>query len=666
MSNQGLTLDLRLAGVERSRQARRLGHHHFAFFRAFVEGLPFDQIAARYLETGTNRRAARATLQWVIDELTAAARRQRPAVARLLRISPGRLEPPAEPAAEPQPMTLDDFRVERDPDGFYSENELIELFELEISAGVAPAVRRQAARNARLRARQLEAVRWLESWIAVAPKAEDPLSAWLDPVIASRLDQGGIQTVGQLIDIINLRGRRWWSKIPRLGPEGASRLITWLNMNRVAIGAGIDADALAPYQARQLAQRARRVRTFGVVPLEYLLVPASLSGGAGQNRGAGAGLGAQDDVDAINAWFRSRKNKAHTLRSYRAHVERFVLWSMVERQKPLSALTTQDCIDFRDFLYALDPERKRPWLARLPREAWIGQRGIPRSRSDWRPFAGPPSIDTQNLTRTVCSSMCAWLVRKGYLIENPWEDVEEIGTGSDRILVERSLTLDDWQQCRAYLDSMARDERFFRLRFLLWLAVSCGPRLSEISSSTLQSIRPGPLDPEHGQTWELNVIGKRDRDRPLPLAPAVVDYLKDYLVVRGIEFDNVAWPLNEKHPLASTPLIATLSAHLQAVVPAHAPITADAIYGLLQRFFKKVASRMKENGDGLASGRLSSASTHWLRHSFGTWASNAGMDDRSLMLILGHRSLATTSIYTTTGRQQRQRAVRQLTEELAE
>ncbi len=53
--------------------------------------------------------------------------------------------------------------------------------------------------------------------------------------------------------------------------------------------------------------------------------------------------------------------------------------------------------------------------------------------------------------------------------------------------------------------------------------------------------------------------------------------------------------------------------------------------------------------------RIRRASTHWLRHTFATHALHSGVALEVVRDLLGHKSLATTSVYVTTERDNRSR-----------
>ena len=66
--------------MERSRRDRRIGRHHVAFYRGWLQGLELKALADRYLETGLDLRVAKSTLAWLRDTFSQAALRDRKSV----------------------------------------------------------------------------------------------------------------------------------------------------------------------------------------------------------------------------------------------------------------------------------------------------------------------------------------------------------------------------------------------------------------------------------------------------------------------------------------------------------------------------------------------------------------------------------------------------------
>src|SRR5207244_2264007 len=130
-------------------------------------------------------------------------------------------------------------------------------------------------------------------------------------------------------------------------------------------------------------------------------------------------LKATNDYQAILAWIRSKQglsaeqkaalksrrrqrdtgveqpmdwlqSLSHTQRAYRKEAERFLLWAILTKHKPLSSMTHEDCVEYREFL--ADPQ---------PRSQWCGARSRERWSPLWRPFEGPLSASAQRHAITI-------------------------------------------------------------------------------------------------------------------------------------------------------------------------------------------------------------------------------------------------------------------------
>lgn len=112
----------------------------------------------------------------------------------------------------------------------------------------------------------------------------------------------------------------------------------------------------------------------------------------------------------------------------------------------------------------------------------------------------------------------------------------------------------------------------------------------------------------------LRVIGKRNKERIIPLIPSVIITLQQYIESRSkLEpiLDEVFLLLTKK----GTKLYETL------------------VYRLINNYFSQVSSKEK-------------TSPHILRHSFATHLLNEGADLNAVKELLGHSSLSSTQVYT--------------------
>ncbi|OXH83169.1 integrase, partial [Burkholderia multivorans] len=118
-------------------------------------------------------------------------------------------------------------------------------------------------------------------------------------------------------------------------------------------------------------------RALRPLPIDTLTVPPALDGRTGTNRatGARAQIAATNDLDAVRAWLARFADTPTTFQNYRKEAERLLLWSVIACGKPLSSLTHEDLVVYRQFL-----------LAPAPADVWCanGGRKHPRGDPRWR------------------------------------------------------------------------------------------------------------------------------------------------------------------------------------------------------------------------------------------------------------------------------------------
>jgi len=645
--------------VARPRPGRKVGYHHFALFRGHLDGLALDRLGDLYLETGTDLRHAKRTLTWIRDELVVAAKRYQAetgvtqaSLARLLRIEPDRLKPEERRQMAELPA-LEDFQAEVDPAGFYSEHELIVEFEKRFGGAgseISSAVLRKAERNNRLRRRIRKAIDTLETWIATTPKASDPISIWLEPVVAQRLTPAGIVSIDDLVELINRRGHLWYRRIPKLGAVRAKRIVRWLQNSRVR---SIEERSLIPHRqfVSKLAVRqhfaVRQDKSFGLVPLERLVLPSNLSGVGGTNRGSECQLASvRDDRDAIGVWLDFKGTNARTRRAYSSQVERFLLWLTLEKGRALSSASPEDCHEYIQFLKAVGtPGSAWPWAR--TRAEWTGPKA-PRWSPDWKPFTGEIGERSQAMSITILKGMFVYLVDIGYLRWNPFAPVKVPKVAGQKIKIDHAFNVRQWAAIVEELDTLPMTEAYFRLQVALWLGYSCGPRLDEIIRLTVAHLQRTPEG-----DWNLVFVGKGHKEREIPLAKVVLGYLQDYFEVRGHGRNPVLWS-------KSLPLLTALGPELQkAQKQKDQPLAARSLSELFTRHFDSAAERLD---DLIDAHELRQGSTHWLRHTAATTLIDKGASVTETQEILGHRSVATTSLYVHADRKKKRAAVERLFE----
>ena len=666
-----------LTPVSAARQ-RKLHVGHFAFMRSVVQGLDPRESWERYFRVegeATDQRTVRATIAWIRDEFAAAAKREdRFGTARLVRIDATRIADPS--------LELPSLEAFAEAHGLDDERQADQIAAYEAEYGRAT---QRLRRRARLIARQLEALRWLESLVAQSPKAGDSVAAWLNPTLASHLEAADIFTLAQLVERINGVGRRWHAGIKAMGEGKALRIVEWLREHQDSIElqlgrhVSMARSKLYAHELNAVVASATAIR-----PLEKFIVPAELDGTRGLYRRPQAQcmLKATNDYQAILAWLRSKhgltpEQKAHlkarrrqrdtgveqgmdwlqalsnTQRAYRKEAERFLLWAITHKGKALSSMSNEDCIEYRDFL--VDPQ---------PRSRWCGDRGRERWSPLWRPFEGPLSASAQRHAVTILKNLYGFLVDQNYLMGNPWSAVGVPRTAGPKVNAGRSFSVAQWGFIEEQLKTLPATSANQRLRFGLHLLYATGLRLSEVVAATLDDMLwveypADASDDQPLQGWMLRVIGKGQKEREVPLPIDVVGELARYLESRGLDPDPEDIGNQGAFLLGKASDAAARAPGLNTgqLLDPREGIAATTFYDQIKAFFADRADVLRGQGDGKGAERFAKASTHWMRHSHASHAIAGGMPIEIAQQNLGHASLATTTVYVTTESKRRMKAV---------
>lgn len=158
-----------------------------------------------------------------------------------------------------------------------------------------------------------------------------------------------------------------------------------------------------------------------------------------------------------------------------------------------------------------------------------------------------------------------------------------------------------------FLDNdYSNDFESIRNRFILELFYTTGIRRAELINLKLNSIS------ETQKT--IRVIGKRNKERIIPVLDCTLDLFKNYKLQR-----NKLEQINDIEML-----ILSKTGN---------KVSESFVYRLINDYFSTVSKKEKK-------------SPHVLRHSFATHLLNNGADLNSVKELLGHASLSSTQIYT--------------------
>lgn len=648
------------------RDARSLGIHHFAFVRSSLLGLDLRESFTRYLawsETTSDLRYIQNRRDALLGHIIEAGRlldTTLPAsskIGHLLDLL--RSDAPVK-AALSLPALQDWVDSEgMDPDA-WSEAELIAEYKAAFGLDNADAIEAAAGLKDPA-AERVRALNHLETILSVTPAASDRLEAWFARPVVKCLRTVGIISLGDLVRFINVYGYRWHGRIKGFGVQRAQQVQAWLRMQYEHLNLFISDSVNEPKSRRALKDKAQTALTLmsaeqGLSPssqlsqfglgtivqmgLSRMQSSAELAGASGEFRSHMANtLGAANDLEAVHAWLEHYQEKPSTLRSYRKEVERFMLWCAQELKKPLSSVTSPDCLKYREF------------LSNVP-ATWIHPAPVLRGDPLWRAFRGQPGPASQKQALVIIQTMYGALCDAGYLVANPMRALMKgFDLPASKVDIRRSFTEAEWSHVLQCLDAMPDGPESLRLKCILELLVTSGLRLDELARARHGHLRVEAL-PDLPVTWVLSVIGKRNKTREIPLNDEVVRLLATH----GKEF------MQEDKLRAdpgTLPLIRTLHASvaqwgrgeggaLQALALSDNPgsaLSAAGIYAVLKRFFTQAAKSAADAG--LDPRRFEKASTHWMRHTFVRQALVDGVAIEVVSELAGHASIDTTSIYST-------------------
>lgn len=463
------------------------------------------------------------------------------------------------------------------------------------------------------------AVETLRTSPAPIPQISDDIGQWLPVRAVTSLRARGITTLADLTVRIPRR-RQWWKPIPGLGPASARHIEAFFAAH----------PALTERARALIATTDRGV----VVPWESLRLPHEVDGSSGAFRAPHntCTLDASDDYQAVKAWL-SLHEAAATQRAYRKEAERLMLWSIVERARALSSLTTEDAIAYRTFL-------RRP----TPRSQWVGPTQ-PRHSPGWRPFSSGLSDRSAAYALSVLAAMFRWLVAQRYLLANPFAGVKVRETGySTRLDTTHVFTDGEWMLVRTVADGLEwsygwEPAAAQRLRFVLDFAYGTGLRVSELVGARLGDVETD----DRGDHW-VSLFGKGRKAGKVALPQFARTALERYLRERRLPVTPVRWR-------PETPLVGSLAQ--ESVVA----ISSVRLWEITRRFFAQAAGAVEDDNPGLAE-KLRRASPHWMRHTHATHLLERGAALTTVRDNLRHASIATTSLYLHTDDSKRARQIR--------
>lgn len=326
-------------------------------------------------------------------------------------------------------------------------------------------------------------------------------------------------------------------------------------------------------------------------------------------------LDASNDLQAIQAWLGEVRHAPQTFRAYRKEAERLLLWSLLERERPLAGLRREDLQAYEDFL--AHPQ---------PLERWCGP-VCPRFSPQWRPFRGPLGDSSRHTALVILRGLFNYLVETGYLQRNPLALRRRRRRVAVEPSTERYLEPREWQALLHTVECLPQDSwrqqlHYRRCRLLLHVVFLLGSRVGEVANA-----RMGDFIQRRGYWW-WQVVGKGQKAARVPVNQ---DMLAELTAFRSF----LGWsPL----PLVGEqrPLITALDGQRG--------MTANMLYRIVRRLMQETATRLEANHPEGAA-RLRQASIHWLRHTSISAQLQAGLDIATVQRNARHSRLDTTGHY---------------------
>lgn len=374
-----------------------------------------------------------------------------------------------------------------------------------------------------------------------------------------------------------------------------------------------------------------------------------------------------------------------TFTSYRTHVERLLLWTLIIKQKPFSQLKRQDAEDYLEFCRNPPAE----WIGTIVRGRFVtsdhtestwGDPILPNPK--WRPFSlkrakdssgerkAPPndpprdpelgvaqdvamqykaSPSTLNQIYTICSRFFEYMVEDGTVAANPFRMIKKKSLSRGTPQEEgtsRALTPLQWDYVLETAEHMALEEpeRHERTLFIVATLFAMYLRVSDIVGRPNWRPVMGDFRRDPEGNWWYHVIGKGNKAGKVAVRDEYISkYLTRYRRFIGLT-ELPGW--NDQTPLLMT-------------TRGRSGLSGRQVRALLQSVFDKALARMRdEQREEHEMNSLRAASAHWLRHTSATFDAPL-RSPKDLQMDLRHSSLSTTqNVYYHSHDQERSLSVR--------
>ncbi|WP_199611843.1 tyrosine-type recombinase/integrase [Flocculibacter collagenilyticus] len=345
-----------------------------------------------------------------------------------------------------------------------------------------------------------------------------------------------------------------------------------------------------------------------------------------------------------------RNKSPHTYDRFRNEVERFLLWSFLEKQKPIDQLRKSDLLEYADFCW-LPPIS---WIGTSNQERFKMLSGYFTANEHWAPFKIQVPKGQKEQTelnkkkyrpsqQTLKSMFTAIVVFYNYLMN------EELCLGNPAQIAKKDcrhfiidaqvkevnrLNASQWEYVLDVAVNMADEDPIYeRNLFVIAALKTLFLRISELSERPNWSPVMGHFWLDDDENWWLKVFGKGRKLRDVTVPLDFLPFLQRYRFSRdlsGLPSHNDNSVLVEK-------------------IRGQGGMSSRHLRRLVQTVFDQAYEKMRNAEGENKALRLKEATTHWLRHTGASMEIERGRELKDVSEDLGHASMATTdTIYVQT------------------
>jgi site-specific recombinase XerD len=325
----------------------------------------------------------------------------------------------------------------------------------------------------------------------------------------------------------------------------------------------------------------------------------------------------QGDFDISRLFLLSYRGSEDTFNSYRREVDRFLQWAYLEGECELSKTTRGDIENYLRFCN--NPPKE--WIATTLHPRFTVTNDIKRPNPLWRPFLAKiskakrtkgelPNVATYALsdsakkaTLRILSSYFSFLETEEFTEFNPVKRIRQKSqfirsrSGPDPV---RRLSVLQWDYvldiCTNCADESPEHERGL---FVITCLYSMYLRISELAKSDQYTPEMKDFHKDYNGLWWFRTVGKGNKERDISVSDDMLSALIRYRL--HLNLSKLPNP-SDDHPL------------LSRRKGGGAISSTRQIRTIVQFYFDAAQERLIKDNLQIEADELSSATTHWLRH----------------------------------------------------